>query len=358
MNKNNELKGFCENYLKGDRLGLENWFASADESDLIIHKKKISECLGITAGDLKKIIRPIRGGDTKNLQGKEMKWPKVDPWPERVDGASLLDEIHSIIRRHIFLKSEYADTIAVWVIMTWLHSQLDIAPFLNITSATKRCGKTTLLDVINDLVKRPFAGSGRVTSAVLFRLIEAYEPTLLLDESDTFLREDCELQGIICGSQRRSMAFVPRCVGDNHEVRRFSTWCPKALVGTGRLKDTVTDRSIIVELERRTASDPRIESWRHFIRKGGGTKAIKRKIKRWTNDHLNEVLNSLQDVKYPKTADDRSKDSWEALLAIAKVAGGDWPDRLYQACALITSKRSEETYKDMVPSPVRLPLAS
>ena len=67
--------------------------------------------------------------------------------------------------------------------MTWLHADLEISPFLNITSATKRCGKTLLMDVIGVFVHRPMP-TNNVTAAALFRIIESRAPTLLLDEAD------------------------------------------------------------------------------------------------------------------------------------------------------------------------------
>ena len=70
--------------------------------------------------------------------------------------------------------------------------------------------------------------SGRVTSAALFRVIEKSSPTLLLDEADTYFREDAELRGVVNGSQRRELAHVLRCVGDDHEPRRFKTWVSKS----------------------------------------------------------------------------------------------------------------------------------
>src|SRR6202011_5788535 len=67
-----------------------------------------------------------------------------------------------------------------------------------------------------------------VAPAPLFRCIEEFRPTLLLDEADTWLRENEELRGILNGGHSRKTACVIRCVGDEHDVRAFSTFCPKA----------------------------------------------------------------------------------------------------------------------------------
>ncbi|MEQ9326125.1 MAG: hypothetical protein RJQ21_02385, partial [Rhodospirillales bacterium] len=216
-------------------------------------RKGAAERLGVSVATLDAEVNKRRKEDSAGNPGagRELTFPEVEPWPGPVDGSILLSELSETIGRFVYMDKNALDATALWDVMTWLHDRLRIAPFLNITSATKRCGKSTLVDVLSRLAFRPMPVSGQVTSAALFRTIELYEPTLLLDELDTYFKDDPDLRGIINGSQRKSGAFTVRCVGDDHEPRRFSTWCPKALVGIGGLPDTVTDRSIVVRLDRR-----------------------------------------------------------------------------------------------------------
>jgi len=59
-----------------------------------------------------------------------------------------------------------------------------VSPFLALTSPEKRCGKTTTLHLLSALVPRPLPASS-ISPAALFRAVERYRPTLLLDEADT-----------------------------------------------------------------------------------------------------------------------------------------------------------------------------
>jgi putative DNA primase/helicase len=70
---------------------------------------------------------------------------------------------------------------------TFLAKHLLFSPRLSISSPTKGCGKTTLLDVLSRLVLRPLLASN-VTPAAVFRVIEKYNPCF--DEADTFQFED------------------------------------------------------------------------------------------------------------------------------------------------------------------------
>jgi hypothetical protein len=75
-------------------------------------------------------------------------------------------------------------------------------------------------------------------------------PTLLIDEADTFLKENDELRGVLNTGHRKG-GQITRTVGDDHEPRQFSTWAPAAIAMIGRLPDTLNDRAIAVRLRRR-----------------------------------------------------------------------------------------------------------
>ena len=186
--------------------------------------------------------------------------------------------------------------------------------------------------------------SGRITPAGMFRLIELHEPTLILDEADTFMGDDPELRGIVNGSQRRDMASIIRAVGEDHEPRRFSTWCPKAISGIGDLPDTVADRAVTVRLERRSPTSGDMPHWRDRDRQA--VEALRQKLARWTDDSANAVLECRNAVAFPSALHDRARDAWEALLAIGEVAGGEWAGttgHAYLACEAISAELDPET---------------
>ena len=75
----------------------------------------------------------------------------------------------------------------------------------------KRCGKTTALHVLAALVHRPLPAAN-VTAAALFRSVEQFRPTLLIDEADSFLRDREELRGVLNSGHVRASAVVVRTV--------------------------------------------------------------------------------------------------------------------------------------------------
>ena len=298
----------------------------------------------VVIGDLKAAMAATESRDSDGLQGQPLHWDEVEPWPGPVDGAALLDAIAELIRRYVDMPVTSADAVALWVVHASIHDRLEISTFLNITSATKRCGKSLLMEVLVALVCKPLAASGRITPAALFRTIELYAPTLLLDEADTFLGDDQELKGIVNGSQRRDLAYVMRTVGDDYEPGRFRTWCAKAISGIGSLPDTVLDRSLLIRLERRAPNVGDLPRWRD--RDKQAIADLNCKLARWIADDGDAVLERRNAVAFPPVLNDRARDGWEALLAIGEVAGGEWAGgtgRAYRACEAINASAESET---------------
>ena len=268
---------------------------------------------GILIGDLDRMTAPA-GGEGNGKQGREMEWPDPDPCPDPVDGARMLSDIAAFIRRHVWIDELEADALALWAVMTWIHDRLEISTFANLTSATKRCGKSLLLELLGELVYRPQPLSGQVTGAVLFRMVELHAPTLMLDEADTYIRDDEAVRGIVNGSQRRALAYIPRCVEPDYQPRLFRTWCPKLIAGIGGIPDTIRDRSLVVRLERKPASE-RVSPWRERDREA--VEAMRGQVARWAGDNAGRIVAALPAVVFPDALHDRARDAWESLLAIA-----------------------------------------
>src|SRR5262245_53446818 len=186
----------------------------------------------------------LDGDDGK--QGHAIEFPTPEPWPGPVDGAELLDAIAAAIRRHVVLPGHTRDAAALWGAQTDLLDRLMITPRLCTRSPVKGCGKTTLLDVVGQLVYRPLSAANCSASSI-FRVVEGHRPTLLIDEVDSFLGENEELRGVLNSGHRRGGAVL-RNVGDDHEPRAFSTYAACAVALIGQLPGTLTDRSVTIDL--------------------------------------------------------------------------------------------------------------
>jgi putative DNA primase/helicase len=261
-----------------------------------------------------------------------------EPWPTEVDGGELLDEIVSVIRRYVFLSVPAAHSTALWILHTWVLAAFDISALLAIVSAMKRSGKTTLLEVVSMLVPRSLSASN-ITAAALFRAIEKFEPVLLIDEADTFLAGNEELRGVLNAGHRRSSAFVIRTVGDNHEPKQFCTWGAKAIALIGKLSGTLEDRSIVIEMRRRTPG----ETVDRFRSRNVEEicQPLRSKALRWASDVMPLLRSMESESDVPPALNDRAADNWRPLLTIADCCGGTWSKRAREAAKVLSADTDE-----------------
>lgn len=284
---------------------------------------------------LDRLVRARRGDHGGDGQGTEVTFEEPEPWPQPVDGDALLRELADLIREHVMLPSAAADAAAIWVVHTYAHELARISPILAATSPEKRCGKTTLLSVLAELARRPLPASN-ISPPALFRTTEKYRPTLLIDEADTFLRQNDELRGVLNSGHTRELAYVIRTAGDDFEPRRFTTWAPKAIALIGNLPPTLADRAIVLKLRRKRPGEMVMR-----VRELRAGRRLQQQIVRWVADNGGALLAASPES--PAGLHDRAADNFEPLFAIAEVAGADWPERARAAAlALAADDQGED----------------
>jgi hypothetical protein len=297
----------------------------------------------------------------------------VEPWPEPVNAAEILDALTAFLSRYVVLGNFGAHTLALWVLHTHAFRLRDVTTYIGLESPQKRCGKTTLLTVLSELVNRPVVASN-ISSPAFFRVIQEARPTLMIDEADTVLRRNDELRGILNSGYKRKTAYVVRVVSqrDNPKsddavakfaspetapecrpsaedpyartlpnsetsgtrLARFSSWCPKVIATIRHLPETLADRCIVIQMNRKKPDEPCARL------KGLDGTELRRKCARFVSDHQREIASS--DPPIPQDLHDRAGEIWEPLLVLADLAGGQWPELARQAAVGLTIGGHEE----------------
>lgn len=291
-------------------------------------REAAAEALGVRVTILDQEVRRAR----KANRGNSLVFPETEMWPEEVDGDDLLDGITRATRRYLALPEGGAELLALWAVHTHCFRQFPHSPRLCITAPEKGCGKTRVLDILERLVAKQ-CRADNLTAAVLFRVVDAYGPSLLIDETDRFLAEKEELIGIV-NSGHRNGGQSWRCEGDNNELKSFSTFAPTALAGIGKMPSTIMDRAVMLEMRRRRQDE---EISRFRADRAEDLDDLAKQVAKWVSD--NELMLSGADPDMPAGLPDRACDNWRPLLAIADVAGGEWPERA-RALALRLSDAS------------------
>ncbi|MBN2715310.1 MAG: DUF3631 domain-containing protein [Deltaproteobacteria bacterium] len=291
----------------------------------------------------------VESGDLEKAEAGGRYQKDIEPWPEPVDGNSLVLTVIALIERHVVMAAGAPLATALWLFHAHAHFTTLISAILCIGSPEKRCGKTTLLNVLGELAPRPLPAVN-MTPATVYRLVDEFQPTLLIDEADTFLGASSELVGVLNSGHNIRGASVPRCVGDDHTVKSFSTFCPKVIASIGGLKGTLKDRSITVWMRRKLPTE-KIERLR--LDRTAEFEEVARKLCRWVNDHFDALKSA--DPEVPDCLNDRAADNWRHLIAIADVLGDEWGHAAREAAISLSYEPDEEDSSgEMLLSDIRL----
>jgi hypothetical protein len=301
--------------------------------DYARRRRAAARDLGIKVGDLEREVRARREAIAAERGAPPLfgHWV-VEPWPEPVDADALIVALVRRIRRHVVLTLYEAVTVALWILMAWVHHETAIhSPILLATSAEANSGKTTLLNVVSFLVPRGMSCVG-TSEASLFRSVEMWTPTIIVDEADTILVENEPLRAVINSGYTRGSGVL-RCIGDDNTPHLFMTFCPKALGMKGRkLPDTTLSRCTIIEMRRKKNTE-RAEHFKHIDDENLGE--LRSQCMRFAIDSV-EAL-KVAKPEMPDGFDNRAGDNWTLMIAIADHAGGEWPEKARQA-AIVVSK--------------------
>jgi hypothetical protein len=295
------------------------------------------ECRDAACGRCPHCFRLI---DELVLSGHDPDCPNHVPDPYST--LILLTDTYKFLRR--FLVAEDAALVAgaLWIGHTHAFDAADATPRLSIRSAEAESGKTRWLEVLKLLVRGPVHMVG-VSDAALFRLVEEGGRTPLIDEIDTIFgakaRDREDLRGMLDAGYERG-AKVPRCVGEGSKLKvaEFSVFAPVAFAGLGKLPYTLETRSIVVRMKPRTAGEPVERLRRRKVKPEAD--ALRERWETWAEAQTAEL--KYAEPALPDELSDRAQDVWEPLLAIANLAGGDWPERARDAAVKLHKNRGDD----------------
>jgi hypothetical protein len=260
--------------------------------------------------------------------------------------AALLQEVCDYVKRYVVFTGEAQSVVvALWIAHTWAIEAFDYTPYLQVTAPEKQCGKSRVLDCLEPLTPKAWRAISP-SEAVLYHKIDVDKPTLLLDETDTLFAGGKDDRGELlrsllnAGFERK--AKVPRCVNKGEEIKEYSVFCPKAFAGIGSLPDTITDRCVPIRLKKKR----RNETVERFRKREAEEVArpIRERFEMWVKDEKAIAALRVARPQIPEALSDRQADICEPLLAIADLAGGEWPrtarDSLIELCV---SEENEES---------------
>lgn len=162
--------------------------------------------------------------------------------------SQLLADVEAFLSRYVtFTTSDYPFAAALWAAATYLWPHFDAFPYLHITAATKRAGKSRFMEVLSFVSSNPRIIAG-MTHATVFRLIRDENPSIFMDESEMLAGESAGMMRSILNVGYRKGAVIPRM--GKTGVEEWPAFCPKAFISIGSVYDTLQDRCLVITMKR------------------------------------------------------------------------------------------------------------
>jgi hypothetical protein len=264
------------------------------------------------------------------------------------DGAAVLDDVATFIRKYVVLGEVQTSAVALWIAHAHAIRSFYTTGRLFVRSPEPECGKSLLFDVMETLVPEDPIIDISISPPALYRsLNDDTPPTVMLDEIDKTIgrsgASDSEalslLLAVINGGYRRGR-YVRRCTGRDHEAVKYPTFAPVAFAGISpKLDRALLTRSIPIDMQRRSPDEHVAEfvAW-DAVPEGN---AIRDRLSSWASSQK-EPLRGCRPER-PDAIMNRLAECWVPLLAVAAVAGGEWPDRARAAAIALSGIGREVT---------------
>lgn len=278
-----------------------------------------------------------------------------------MDKIQLYKDIKSYLKKHFdFRDSRECSVVIAWALGTYAYKAFNAYPRL-VFYGPKQSGKSKMLTFLSKVCCNP-QYTIIPSTAAMFRIIQKWKPTLLLDEFNLFRSErgytDREVVAMLRQGYKKG-GKIPRCEKlrlrtedgsrELQEVVFYEVYCPVAFAGLTIDDDQLLDRSIAINLVRsnnifitNTCID---DVWFH-----------KDKMVTWEG-LINCISKSIDEEEVKKTAvgidecmipiSGRDRELWSPLLSVAYyISGGNhsefWDDLVDYMQEYIRKKQEED----------------
>ncbi|NTV40787.1 MAG: hypothetical protein HGA61_00740 [Candidatus Moranbacteria bacterium] len=163
--------------------------------------------------------------------------------------AKLIEDIQRFIHKYLSVSEFFEKVASYYVLFSWIHDDFNELPYLR-GLGDYGTGKSRMLQVIGSICYLPIFANGATTVSPIFRLLNDFRGTLVLDESD-FKSSDTtvEIVKILNSGFMKGMAVL-RSDGDkkkNFDVKAFNVFGPKLIATRHLYNDPALESRMITE---------------------------------------------------------------------------------------------------------------
>lgn len=170
--------------------------------------------------------------------------------PQEYDSEEqLLADVRSFIHRYVDVSPLFEKLASYYVLFSWVYDGFNELPYLRLRG-DYGSGKTRCLLIIGSLCYKPMFASGASTVSPLFRIMDAFRGTLIMDEADfRFSDEQSELVKILNNGNARGFPVLRSEVSGKGEYnpRAYAVFGPKLVATREYFQDRALESRCLTE---------------------------------------------------------------------------------------------------------------
>ncbi|HYR88485.1 MAG TPA: hypothetical protein VE422_30680 [Terriglobia bacterium] len=163
--------------------------------------------------------------------------------------ADLLAEIQSFIHRYVDVSPLFEQIATYYVLLTWVYDRFNELPYLRLRG-DPGSGKTRFLLTVGSLCYKPIFASGASTVSPIFRILDAFRGTLIIDEGDFRLSDErAEIVKILNNGNAKGFPVLRSEASKNKEFnpRAYTVFGPKIVATRGFFEDKALESRCLTE---------------------------------------------------------------------------------------------------------------
>lgn len=161
----------------------------------------------------------------------------------------LLGQVREFIHRYCDVSVEFEQISAHYVLFSWIYDAFNEVPYLRVRGDFGT-GKSRYLLTVGSLCYKPIFASGASTVSPIFRILDAFRGTLVLDESDFRISDEkAEIVKILNNGNTRGFPVLRSEATPTKEYnpRAFHVFGPKIIASRGSFSDRALESRCITE---------------------------------------------------------------------------------------------------------------
>lgn len=158
--------------------------------------------------------------------------------------TELLKEIKKLIHDYVDVSEDWEEWTAYYVLLSWVYDKLPVCPYLCALGPSSS-GKTRLIKSIGEICYKPFTTSGSATASPIFRILDKYRGTLIVNEFDHIGDFNSEIITMFNNGFETGFPVIRTEGDDRKQVKIFEVYGPKLFSSRRRKSDWAFESRLI-----------------------------------------------------------------------------------------------------------------